>query len=508
MTLRSVNSFRTKIALISGLTAGVLLVGAGLVLWRISYRFNLDRLDREIRNLGQSNLDRVQGGDHWERLEAALRFVAGSRDSATFILWVKHEDRVIYQSPDWPAELSPESLPVSRDYEGANAPGPGEHLPPPPRRGEQISPRNPALPLKVARFHTREAGGKTWRFGVMGNPYITLVLGADMGDFRSRMAELQSAYLLALLIVLLLVAGGAWWVARRALHPVTALTQIAEGVTARGLDQRLPEMAGDTEFNRLVTVFNAMLDRLEKSFEQATRFSADASHELRTPLTRLQLELEQALQEATPGSRPEEVYASLLDEVSRVKAIVEKLLFLSMADAGRLGLELVPVDLAQLVAGVVEDCRLQAPHLTLEVPAPAAVEVRADAALLEQAIRNLASNAIKYNQADGRIRLELVTDAGWVRLRISNTGPDIPAADRDRLFERFYRADPSRSGRVEGVGLGLSLAREIIRAHRGELELESSEGGLTTFLLQLPAQRSGCLPHLRNRGRDITAPAV
>jgi heavy metal sensor kinase len=486
-----VNSFRAKIALLSGLITGLLLVGSGFVLWRVSYRFNLDRLDREIRSLGQSNLDRVQGGDHWERLEAALRFVAGTRESAAFVLWVKHDDRVIYASPDWPADLSPESFPVSRDYEGPNAPRPGEPLPPPPRRGEQISPRNPALPLKVARFHTGDAGGKTWRLGVLGNPYMTLVLGADMGDFHSRMAELRNAYLLALQVVLLLVAGGSWWLARRALRPVTALTQIAEGVTARGLDQRLPAMAGDAEFNRLVTVFNAMLDRLQRSFQQATRFSADASHELRTPLSRLQLELEQALQEAPPGSRHEEVYASLLDEVSRVKAIVEKLLFLSMADAGRLGLDLVPVDITQLLANVIEDCRVQAPHLTVEQVVPANVEVQADAALLEQALRNLASNAIKYNRAGGCIRFELVSDGDRLRLRISNTGPDIPAADRERLFERFYRADPSRSGRVEGVGLGLNLAREIIRAHRGELELEGSEGGLTTFRLHLPAGRRG-----------------
>lgn len=491
---RNAISFRAKIALLAGLISAMLLVGSGAVLWRVSYQFNLDRLDREIRSLGQSNLDRVQGGDHWARLQDALKFVAGSRHSTAFILWVRHERRVIYQSPDWPAGLAPESFPGSSEYEGPDGPRVGEPLPPPPRRGEEISPRNPALPLKVARFHTSDAGGKTWRLGVMGNPYVTLVLGADLGDFHSRMAELRSAYVVVLLVVLVLVAGGSWLVARRALRPVTALTRIAEGVTARGLDQRIPTMVGDAEFNRLVAVFNAMLDRLEMSFQQATRFSADASHELKTPLARLQLELEQALHEAPPGSHPEEVYTSLLDEVSRLKGIVEKLLLLSLADAGRLELALESVDLTRLVASVAEDCREQAPHLAVEQSIASGVEVRAEAPLLEQALRNLASNAIKYNHDGGRIRIELVAEDNRALVRLANTGPGIPPAHRGRLFERFYRAEPSRSGHIQGVGLGLSLAREIIRAHRGELELESSESGLTTFRLQLPARRRSDCP--------------
>ena len=99
----TLHSFRLKIALLSGLITGVLLVGSGFALWRISYQFNLERLDREIVNVGQANLDRVQGGDHWERLEDALKFASGRRSSPAFVLWVKHEDRVIYQSPGWPA---------------------------------------------------------------------------------------------------------------------------------------------------------------------------------------------------------------------------------------------------------------------------------------------------------------------------------------------------------------------------------------------------------------------
>lgn len=480
----NLNSFRLKLALLSGLITALLLVGSGLVLWRISYQFNLDRLDREIRNLGQANLDRVQGGEHWVRLEQALKYVAGNRESSGFIMWVKNYDKVIYESPAWPAALNPESFPELEKYEGVNAPKQGDPLPAPPRRGEQISPENPALPLKLPDFMTREVAGKTWRVGVMGNPYVTLFLCADMGDFNDRMAALRNTYLLTLLAVLVLVAASAWLVARRALRPVTALTQTVERVTARGLDQRIPAMTHEQEFNRLVTVFNEMMARLEMSFQQATRFSADASHELKTPLMRLQLELEQALENSPEDSPQQEIFSSLLDEASRLKAIVQKLLLLSLADAGQLKLKLEPVNLTRLLENVIEDCRLQAPHLKVETALAENVRLNADPDLLEQALQNLASNAIKYNRAEGRIRFELSTMPKEIIVRVSNTGNGISSEDQPRIFERFYRGDQSRSKQAEGVGLGLSLAREIIRATDGELLLEHSNCKETTFAMR------------------------
>lgn len=483
----NLNSFRLKIALLSGLITGLLLIGSGMALWRVSYQFNLDRLDHEIRNVGQANLDRVLGGDHWVRLEEALKFVSGDQASSKYVLWVKNYDRAVYQSPDWPTNLPPGSFTVSVRYETLDFPKPGQPLPPPPRRGEEISPQNPALPRRAAQFYTREAGGKIWRIGVMGNPYVTFILGADIGEFNTRMTELRNTFLAALPVVLLLAAGGAWLVARRALNPVTSLTHIAERVTAHGLDQRIPAMTRDQEFNRLVTVFNEMLNRLEESFQQATRFSADASHELKTPLARLQIELEQALENAPAGSPQQEVYSSLLDEISRLKAIVQKLLLLSLADAGRLQLQLQPVDLSAMLANVVEDCQAQAPTLKIESKIPPGYQVSADPDLLEQALQNLASNAIKYNHAGGLVQFELVVEADQTVVRIANTGPPIPPVDQESIFERFYRADPARSGQVEGTGLGLSLAREIIRAHDGELILEASDKRLTRFVAIFPA---------------------
>jgi signal transduction histidine kinase len=200
---------------------------------------------------------------------------------------------------------------------------------------------------------------------------------------------------------------------------------------------------------------------------------------LKTPLARLQMEIEQALHTTDAGLRQ-------LGEVSHLKAIVQKLLLLSLADAGRLQPHREPVNLTRLLEVVVEGCRLQAPHLKVEQSLAPGVEVQADPELLEQAIQNLASNAIKYNCHGGRIRFELAQEPPAVLVRVANTGPGIPPAHRERVFERFFRADQSRSSKVDGVGLGLSLAREILRAHGGDLVLEFSEANENRFLVRLP----------------------
>ena len=481
------NSFRVRLALlVGGLTAALLLAAGGLA-WRFTSRFNLDRLDRELRHLASGNLDRINDSSHWDRLDAALGFVSGGDRPRAYALWVSNSGREAYRSRVWPRELAPEKLPVPQRYEG----GATFAEPPPPPRREPLSARNPALPLREAEFLTVTAGGSTWRVALTGNPYTTLALAANLDELNADLAQLRRRFLLALPLVLLVVGAGAWWLAARALRPVEALTAAAERVTARGLDQRLFLPGNDREFQRLAAVFNAMLDRLEKSFHQATRFSADASHELKTPLALLQAELEQALNATPPDSLAARTYTSLLDEVERLKAITQKLLLFSLADSGRLELHREPTDLSQLLANVIEDATALAPGLAIEAAFAPGVRVLADAVLLEQALQNLAGNAIKYNRDGGRIRFALTIDATNARatLTVANTGPGIAPEDRPRIFERFFRGDRART-RHAGVslGLGLSLSREILRAHGGDLTLAPAHdsGDWTEFIVTLP----------------------
>jgi len=287
-------------------------------------------------------------------------------------------------------------------------------------------------------------------------------------------------------LVLLALAG--WMLARHALRPVKVLTRVAGGITAKGLDRRVPSTGADREFQALIDVINGMLDRLERSFGQATRFSADAAHELRTPLTILQGELEGHLQSAPAGSEEQRRYGGLLDEVQRLKAIVQKLLLLARADAGRLPLDRGPVDLSDQLATLCEDAAILGPGLSIGRAIDPGVRVQADAPLLMQAVRNLIDNAIKYNRESGHIDIGLSVADGRAILTVRNTIPPGTQIDASRIFDRFYRGDPAHGRAVDGTGLGLSLAREIARAHGGDLEFRGVNDGVAEFRLDLPAE--------------------
>ncbi len=342
------------------------------------------------------------------------------------------------------------------------------------------------MPLRGPEFTTTHASGRAWRIGVMGNPSITLVLGYDLDGFLADMRRVRNAFLVALPAGLVIIAIGAWIVAQRALRPVAALTETVESITAQGLDQRITLEGEDAEFGRLIAVFNQMMDRLQRSFEQAVRFSADAAHELKTPLAVLQGQLEQALHRAPAGSDRQRVFGGLLEQTQRLKSISRKLLLLAQADAGKLSLVTDPLDLADAVRNLAEDAQIMAPQLRVIQNTPEHAWTRADHELLGQVLQNLTTNAIKYCHADGQISLTVQATDDTVRLTIANTGDDMPEADREHLFERFYRTDKARSREVGGAGLGLSLAREIARAHNGELRLDDPQPGLVSFTLSLP----------------------
>ena len=299
------------------------------------------------------------------------------------------------------------------------------------------------------------------------------------------MAAIRTIFLVAVPGTLLLVAGGAWGLSGQALRPIRRLTQAMAQITVAGLHQRVSADTTDAEFADLITVFNAMLGRLERSFQQASRFSADAAHELKTPLAILQGELEQALQEAAPGSSQQQQLGSLLDEVRRLSIIVRKLLLLSLADAGQMALHKTQVNLSALMTELVDDMELLAPHVQTEAIIAPQGYVWGDRDLLLQVLQNLMSNAIKYNRPEGWVRVQLEPHAQSIRVTIANASEGVIAGDR--IFERFYRGDPARNRRVEGLGLGLSLSREITEAHGGQLVLDETAPGETQFTLTLPA---------------------
>jgi signal transduction histidine kinase len=242
------------------------------------------------------------------------------------------------------------------------------------------------------------------------------------------------------------------------------------------------------EIGRHIQVLNAMLDRLQASFDQATRFTADASHELRTPLTILRGEIEQALHE-TRDTPAQERLLSLLEQTSGLQKITDNLLLLARFDAGKLPLQARRFDFSQLVAEAAEDAGMLATSTRLSIVQrfEPGIEIEGDAVLLRRVLLNLVDNAVRYNRPDGEVEMTLCRSDHSAVFKISNTGDGIPADRAGSLFQRFFRASEDRNSAAGGSGLGLSLCREIVTAHRGHLVLAGSNAVRTEFVMRLPA---------------------
>jgi len=301
----------------------------------------------------------------------------------------------------------------------------------------------------------------------------------------SDLGNLRYAFFWALPVALILLATGSWFIATRAIKPVRTLAATAREISAERLSERIVKTNEDAEFSDLIDVFNQMLERLEGSFAQATRFSADAAHELKTPLAILQGHIEAALQKEEDGSAMQQELGVLLEETQRLKGITSKLLILSRADAGTLAAKMEPIMAKALLEEIVEDFEMQSPeasfHMTVQDET-----VLGDRSFITRIVQNLLSNAVKYNDPENpEIWIRCRTAQDDVFIEVESAGPLVGANAREKLFDRFARADDSRNRSVDGLGLGLSLSREYARAMGGMLEWTESLQGRNCFILTL-----------------------
>jgi heavy metal sensor kinase len=483
-------SFKLNITLLFVLLAGTVLLAFGFQFLTVIERIVYERVDRELEVLVNSEARQPLGPNFTTTLPLSLRSRYGNEQPTKFIVRAAdHAGKVLYVSPHWPSGLPENGLPVLPAFSGKE-----DGTPQASQKSGRLGRRprgvrgslGDAVAVQGLVFATVRVGDQSWRFAAIGNEQAVFQVGLSLADVESDLRRSRNAFLVAVPVLLAVLFAAGWVLAARAMRPVKAIAQTTAGITAKSLSDRVPPGGAAREFQQLIDVINEMLERLETSFHQAARFSADAAHELKTPLTVLQGQLESAIQQAAPGSEEQQRYNALSEEVQRLKSIVQKLLLLARADARQLTLNEEPVDLSALLASAVEDIGIIAPQLRVETQIQPGVTVAADRALLRQAIGNLTSNAVKYNVDGGLVRLALEAGDQRVRVTVSNTGPAIPAEERDRIFERFYRAKESRSRQVDGAGLGLSLAREIARAHRGDLFLDTTGDSLTSFVLVLP----------------------
>ena len=298
-------------------------------------------------------------------------------------------------------------------------------------------------------------------------------------------AEFSTLFFLGLVPILL---GLGWWWTRRVLAPLGALTRAAEQIESDNLRLPLPRSMNNDEVDKLAAVFASMTARLDASFQQIREFTLHASHELKTPLTVMRGELETALRESESlPARQSEWIESLLDEVNRLARIVDSLTLLTKADAGLVPLERKPVPFGELVQEAFEDALILAqPHrvqVTLDECADAVLT--GDRHRLRQLLLLLADNAVKYNRPGGEIHISLCAQDGTAELRITNDGGGITPETQRRLFGRFVRGENAK-GKVDGCGLGLTIAQWIVQAHGGSIQLSSEAGEKTTALVRLP----------------------
>ncbi len=275
------------------------------------------------------------------------------------------------------------------------------------------------------------------------------------------------------------VAGlGGYMLARRALDPIERMTEHARTITAERLSDRLPVDNPEDEMGRLATVFNETLGRLEASFEQMRRFTADVSHELRTPLTAIRTVGEVGLRDKRSDEAYRGIIGSMLEEVDRLSGLVDRLLVLSRAETGHAKLAVEAVDLRELAENVVAHLGVLAEEKqqSIRIDASGTPRCFGDRVMLRQALINLVDNAIKYSPVGGQISIRASESAAGAVLDVSDNGPGIGAESPSLIFDRYYREHRTASGEVGGAGLGLSIAKWVVEVNGGELSLERGNG--------------------------------
>lgn len=334
-----------------------------------------------------------------------------------------------------------------------------------------------------------DSKGQSLRVFALHSPIAEITIAYPLTEIEATLSDLFGVLKIGLPFAILMAVLGGYFLARYSLRQVDIITHSAQQITAHNLSKRLPMPQADDEIARLTTTLNEMIARLEASFSQIKQFTGDASHELRTPLAILMGELELALRRTRSPEDYQVIISSALEEVIRLSKVVESLLELSRADTGQMRLNYELVNISKIAADICEDLELLAEekNIKLQHEIQPFVTLMADAARLHQIILNVVDNAIKYTPEGGSVAVKIFVDNTETKMVISDTGVGIPPEDIAHIFDRFYRVDKSRSHDAQGSGLGLSIVKWIVEAHKGSISVQSTLGEGSTFTITLPA---------------------
>jgi two-component system, OmpR family, sensor kinase len=460
-------SLRTRLVLGVLAVATVGLVVADVATYTSLRSFLFDRVD--------STLD-----DDHRGVESLLRAAAASPEGVTAL-------------PALPAGLYAQIRSSGRVLTFPTRPFPGHTAPlSPPKLPTTI--RFPAQaqsahgPDRVRYFTTGSQLGDTrYRVRASLDPgsNAVLIVATTLRDVDSTLQRLFWIMLLVTLVVLAAIVGLGLWIVRLGLRPLEQIGRTADAITAGDLSRRVEPATSSTEVGRLGLALNAMLGRIEESDRRLRRFVADASHELRTPLAAVRAYAE--LFGRGADRRPDDLARAMTGisrESERMSVIVEDLLLLARLDEGR-PLERDPVDVAEVVREAVETARAVEPGRPIELTTQPAV-VLGDRERLRQIVDNLLGNVRAHTPTGTSARVTVATDDGMARIEVEDFGEGIDPDQLERVFERFFRTDSSRSRASGGVGLGLSIVAAVAEAHGGSAAALSQPGSGSTFVISLP----------------------
>ena len=358
--------------------------------------------------------------------------------------------------------------------------------------GRRVSGRENSAPYRAptVRDGTISASaddGMPWRVmsvpATIGGTRYMFETAAPLDEAVHQRDALLRVCLLGLPIVIVLATGGGWWLSRRALGPLSRMAAEAEAIDAAAPDRRLTVSPDTAELRQVAAAFNRLVDRLASALADQRTFMADASHELRTPLTSIRAAAEVTLsREVRDVGEYRDALAAIVQQSRWLARIVDDMFLLARGDAGGYPIAVAEVDLAAVVVECVEDLASRAADrgIRLDVQSPDPAAIAGDESLVRRLVLNLIANAIAYTPDRGAVRLSVTSEAGSVSLRVADTGPGIPEAEHERIFQRFVRLDPARHD--GGAGLGLSIARWIAEIHGGRLAVERSGPGGSVFI--------------------------
>jgi heavy metal sensor kinase len=343
---------------------------------------------------------------------------------------------------------------------------------------------------KLLNYYNPQLSEHTIRLCLLKGRGYNVIVAYPTEQIEQMLGLLKELYLIIAPLFFIISIAGGFVISYKSLSRIDKIIVKTSEITARNLKEIIPGGNYKDEFGRLVNTMNEMIGRIKKSVEYMNEFSLAAAHELKTPLTILRGEIEIALKSEKPKEHYIEILKSNYEETLRMTRIIDNLFFISKSENSLITLERRPVEFYPLLKSVVQNMRMIAKEREMDISLnlTSDITINIDAGLIKQALYNIIDNAVKYGHEKSTIEISADETTDKININITNRGIGIAPDKVEKIFDKFYRADESRTRKSGGVGLGLSVVKSIIELHGGTVSVSSAHGDLTTFTIRLPKE--------------------